>query len=105
MTVGTTPPTPGNRFFFFSQGLVTAGTGFLLVNRQLVTGNQVRINSVLEEWWGDKSGTKENEREESDRFKECNKMLRSTPISHVKVTIFNYEHPPTTSFYHLYTAR
>ncbi len=31
--------------------------------------------------------------------------FEDSPISHVKVTTFNHEHPPTTSFYYLYTPR
>ncbi len=40
-----------------------------------------------------------------DRFEHCNEMLQFTPISHLKVSNFNYEHPPTTSFYNFYTPR
>lgn len=47
------------------------------------------------------SGTKENEREESDRFEDCDKISQSAPISHVKLANFNFEHPPTISFYYL----
>lgn len=99
MTAGTPP---GNKFFL---SLLTAGNSFLLVNRQLVTGNQVGKNSVMEDGEAEKSGTKENEREESDRFEDWNKMLRNTLIPHVKVANFSYKHPPTTSFYYLYTPR
>ena len=53
----------------------------------------------------DKDGTKENQRDETDPFEDYHKVLQSTPISHVKVTTFNYEHPPTTSFYYLYTPQ
>lgn len=42
---------------------------------------------VLEDGEADKSGTKENEEEESDCLKDCNKMLQS-------MTNFNYEHTP-----------
>ena len=49
------------------------------------------------------SGTGEIETEENHRFEDCNETFRITPISHVKVTNFNYEHSSTTSFYHLYT--
>lgn len=30
-------------------------------------------------------------------------MVEHTPIFYVIVINFNYEHPPTTDFYHLYT--
>ena len=47
---------------------------------------------------------RENETEEIDRFEDCNEMLQITPISHLKVINFNYEHPPITSFYNLYST-
>lgn len=31
-------------------------------------------------------------------------MVETTPIFHTIVTSFNYEHPPTTRIYHLYTS-
>ena len=49
-----------------------------------VGGSKVESSEVVE------SETEEIEMEESDHFED------------LKVTNFNYEHPPTTSFYHLY---
>ena len=57
----------------------------------------------MENTEAEESDTEENETEESDCFEECNEMLRIAPISHVKVTNFNYEHRSDTSFYCLYT--
>ena len=87
-TVMTDGTPPGNRFSL-RQGLVTCffclrkttGTGFLLVNRQRVTGNRVVINSVLEDGEADKGGTQENEREESDALKMITKCYKVPPIS------------------------
>lgn len=41
----------------------------------------------------DKNGTKENEREGTDRFEDCHKVLQSTPIFYIKVTMNNLRPP------------
>lgn len=93
------PPLPRVTDFFKDRAWSpVAGTGFLLLNTQLVTGNRVGINSILEDGEADKSGTKENEREESDRFEDCNKMSQSASTSHVKLANFNFEHPRPPAF-------
>ena len=43
------------------------------------------------------------ETEESDHFEDYNYRLEITLIFHVKLTNLDYEHPPTTRFYHVYT--
>ncbi len=62
--------------------------------------NQEMENSQLEE-----NETGEDDTEKSDQLEDCDKMLEITAIFQLKVSTFDYEHPPVTSFYQLYTTQ
>lgn len=72
-----------------------ASTVFLIVYRQLVTGNWVESE-------GEKNKVEDSEMEESCHLKGFDYLGEINPIFQIKVTNFNYEYPPTTTFYNLY---